>query len=468
MHLKEKYKLLIKDTFIFALGSLGSKLILFFLVPLYTNFLTKGEYGKAELVNTFSSLVIPFSALAINEGVIRFGMMKNVKKENVLLSSYVVLLFSIISALLICYALRIYPPLTNWWIYLFMYVVFSNITEVEKCYLKVKNQNKKFAIISIVQTAVLALSNILLLTVFKTGIRGYLTSSIIAIGSSAFITFFVAEIPADLKKSKFDVALLKKMVIYSFPLIFTSISWWVIHSCDKIMIERMVDDSSLGLYTAASKIPSLINVIIAIFNQAWGLSSIREVESGGDTKYYADVFEKFSLVLFIAAIGFTTIIKYFMSIYVGKEFVEAWKYVPLLLSAAVFYSISAFIGSLYSALQKSVNNMWTMILCAICNLLLNFLCIPYLGVWGAIIGTVGSYFIIAIIRVIDIKRLITFKISDCRFIINIVIMLVQSVLISLDIMILPISCLSIICFILINKKSIWLFILQLRNMKANK
>ncbi len=458
--MKEKYKLLIKDTFVFALGSLGSKLILFFLVPLYTNFLTTSEYGKAELVNTFSSLVIPFSALTINEAVIRFGLMKDIKKENVLLSSYVVLLFSILSSLLICYALRFYPPLTDWWGYLFIYVVFSNFSEVEKCYLKVKNQNKKFAIISIVQTAVLALSNILLLTVLRTGIRGYLTSSIIAIGSSSIITFFAAGIPSDLKKSKFDTALLKKMLVYSSPLIFSSISWWVIHSCDKIMIERMVDDSSLGLYTAASKIPSLINVIIAIFNQAWGLSSIREVESGGDTKYYADVFEKFSLVLFIAAIGFTTIIKYFMSIYVGKEFIEAWRYVPLLLSAAVFYSISAFIGSMYSALQKSINNMWTMILCAICNLILNFLFIPYCGVWGAIIGTVGSYFVIAVIRVIDIKRLIVFKISDFRFIINISILLVHSVFVSLNIMILPISCFAIICFIL-NNKSIMFQVLSL-------
>ena len=454
MHLKEKYKLLIKDTFVFAIGSLGSKLILFFLVPLYTNFLTTSEYGKADLVYTFSSLVVPFSALAINEAVIRFGMMKNIKKEDVLLSSYVVLLFSILSSFFICYMLRFYPPLTEWWGYLFIYVVLSNISEVEKSYLKVKNQNRAFAILSIIQTALLALSNVLLLTILKTGIEGYLTSSIIAIGCTAIITFFAAKIPIDLKNSNFNTSLLKKMIAFSCPLIFNTISWWVIHSCDKIMIERMVDDSSLGLYTAASKIPSLINVIIGIFNQAWGLSSIREEESGGDNQYYADVFEKFNVILFLAAIGFTTIIKYFMSIYVGKEFINAWQYVPLLLSSAVFYSISAFIGSLYSALQKSLNNMWTMIICAASNFIINVLFIPQLGVWGAIIGTVVSYFIIAIIRLIDIKRLITFKISNTRFIVNIAIMLIHALLVSLNVMILPVSFAAIICFVLNNKNII--------------
>ena len=40
-----KFKGLIKDVLIFAIGNIGSKLILFFLVPFYTNYLSKSEYG---------------------------------------------------------------------------------------------------------------------------------------------------------------------------------------------------------------------------------------------------------------------------------------------------------------------------------------------------------------------------------------------------------------------------------------
>ena len=37
-----------KDTLIFSLGSFGSKIILFFMVPLYTNYLTTEEYGTGS------------------------------------------------------------------------------------------------------------------------------------------------------------------------------------------------------------------------------------------------------------------------------------------------------------------------------------------------------------------------------------------------------------------------------------
>ena len=62
---RDKYKNLLKDLIIFAIGSLGSKLILFLLVPLYTNFLSTEEYGTTELIYTFEQLLVPFASMVI-------------------------------------------------------------------------------------------------------------------------------------------------------------------------------------------------------------------------------------------------------------------------------------------------------------------------------------------------------------------------------------------------------------------
>ena len=80
-----KYIVLLKDTFIFALGSVGSKVILFFLVPLYTNYLTTEEYGLADLVFSLAQLIIPVTSIVIFDAVLRFGLSKDEVKENVLL-----------------------------------------------------------------------------------------------------------------------------------------------------------------------------------------------------------------------------------------------------------------------------------------------------------------------------------------------------------------------------------------------
>ena len=69
-----KYKTLFKDSLIFAIGNIGSKMIVFFLVPFYTYYLTPDEYGVSDLVFTISQLTIPFFSLVIFDAVIRFGL----------------------------------------------------------------------------------------------------------------------------------------------------------------------------------------------------------------------------------------------------------------------------------------------------------------------------------------------------------------------------------------------------------
>ncbi len=454
--MNSKYKTLLKDTLVFAMGSLGSKLILFFLVPLYTNYLSTEEYGISDLVSTFSQLLIPITSLVIGNAVIRFGMKNSEKPEDVAVASFVVLGMATVLMVLITPLLGLYEPIREWRVYLCFQVIFSNFAEIEKTYLKVKNRNRWFSIISIIQTAALAGTNVLLIIVFHFGIRGYLISNIVAAAIGTLIAFFVSNLHHDLRKGKLDISLLKRMVLYSSPLIASNVSWWVVHSSDKIMIEGMITASALGIYTAATKIPSLINVIIAIFNQAWGISSIREIESTSDTGFYKSVFRLFCVVLFGACLFFIMFIKPFMDIYVGDEYKEAWRYTPLLLVAAVFYSVTAFIGSMYSALQQTKHDMWTTVLCATINVVANYFGIKLIGTWGAILGTVTAFFVCSIVRLIDINRLMSFKVP-LSYWINTFIIICYSIIITLQLRVFIVSILVSVLFIVVNRKELFLF-----------
>ena len=448
--MKKKYKSLLSDTVIFAIGNLGSKLILFFLVPLYTNYLTTTEYGTADFITTFSQLIIPFVSLSISDAVIRFALKKDEKKEDVFISAFVVILFMVIVTAIVIPIVGMYSIVSPWQRYLYFYVILSCISETEKSYLKAMDKNKAFAIISIIQTVVLALTNYALLVWIRTGVKGYLMANICSLGAACIITFFAANIIDAFKKGRFRKNLLRQMIAYSWPLVLNNISWWVIHSSDKIMIERMIGTSALGLYTAATKIPSLINVIIAIFTQAWGLSTIKEVESDNDVSFFSSVFSAYSILTFGAGIFFTSFIKWFMGFYVGSEFQEAWKLTPMLLTAAVFYAISSYFGSLYAAIRKTVNSMWTTVLCASVNVVFNYIFIKLVGAYGAVIGTVISYFIIAHVRMGDVKRKIPLKIDFARYIINAILLLAHSTLVTLEWQADIVSALMIVFFVIIN------------------
>lgn len=455
--MNSKYKDLLKNTAIFALGSLGSKVILFFLVPLYTNFLSTAEYGIADLTSTFSQLLMPITSLMISSAVIRFGMMKGENPEDVALVSFVVIGLSTVATISTIPILSLYDPIREWKLYLVAQIVFGNIVEVEKTYLKVKNRNKLFSIISIVQTTILAGVNILLLTVLRLGIRGYLMANVAASAVGSILAFASGGLYRDLRHGRFDAGLLLRMLKYSVPLIFSNISWWFVHSSDKIMIEAMIGASSLGLYVAASKIPSLINVMIGIFNQAWGISSIKEIESTNERSFYSSVFNLFSTFLFVSCNIFIALIKPFMDIYVGNDFKGAWTYTPFLLAAAVFYSVSALIGTLYSALRKTKNDMWTTVLCAAVNVVVNYCGIKAFGVWGAIAGTLCAYLTIATVRLFDIKRLMDFTISPA-FWVNTLVLLLHAMAVTTQWHSFVVSFLSLLTVVIINRSELFVIV----------
>ena len=64
---------LFSNTAILAVGTFGSKLLVFLLMPLYTAWLTTSEFGAAEMITSISNFLIPLAAVGVSTGVFRFA-----------------------------------------------------------------------------------------------------------------------------------------------------------------------------------------------------------------------------------------------------------------------------------------------------------------------------------------------------------------------------------------------------------
>ena len=452
--MNHKFKGLMKDTMIFALGNFGSKIILFFLVPLYTNYLTASEYGLAEFIFTMSQLLYPILSLCIFEGIIRIGMKNTVREENTLICAYSVWVVSCIILLLTTRLWDYYLAVAEWKCFLSLYTALHILCEIELNYLKIKEKNKLFAISCIIQTACLALLNIIFIIYQHLGVKGYLLANILSMLFEAIFIFISGHFLSDIKQGHFEMGILKNMLAYSTPLIINNIAWWVIHSSDKIMIEAMLTEPELGLYTVATKIPSLINVFINIFSQSWGITSIKEMESTNDTEFYSKVFITYSTLVIGCSILVIGLTKPFMLVYVGSGFTSAWQYVPWLIVSAVFSSIAAYFASLMGALQISKKTMETTLSGAIANIVLNYVFIKMMGIWGAIIGTVFAYLVIAILRCFEVLKQIKIEIPVFQVTINFVIVILQALCVSLNIHICITSIIALILFLINNRQNL--------------
>ena len=68
--MNKKYRDLSINTLVFFIGNVGSKVVTFLLVPLYTAVLTTNEFGSVDLMTTTVQLLIPILSLNIQDGIV--------------------------------------------------------------------------------------------------------------------------------------------------------------------------------------------------------------------------------------------------------------------------------------------------------------------------------------------------------------------------------------------------------------
>ena len=70
-----------KNIFTYELGDLIQKSILFFLIPIYSSYISTDDYGVLGILMVTSLLIQPLLSLGLTNGVARFFFTEDKKKE---------------------------------------------------------------------------------------------------------------------------------------------------------------------------------------------------------------------------------------------------------------------------------------------------------------------------------------------------------------------------------------------------
>ena len=63
---------LLKDTFLYSLGEICPKVISFFLLPIYTKYLSPADYGTIAYTNTIMLFLFVLGSMSLNSFVLRY------------------------------------------------------------------------------------------------------------------------------------------------------------------------------------------------------------------------------------------------------------------------------------------------------------------------------------------------------------------------------------------------------------
>ena len=395
---------LLKNVLIFSVGNLGSRFLVFFLVPLFSFYLTTSDMGFYDMVVVSVGVLIPIASMQLSESVYRWLLdSKNKNFEEIISSSILTLAITVLCVFLLFilstffFNLKYKFLIGGYFIVLCIYPYFLAVARGMR-------MNKLYALSGIINSIILVLSNWLLLTYFSLGVQALLISNIVACLLAVFVLIIGTKIYKYISVRRFSKVMMIKFIRYSSPLIPNAVSWWLINSANRFIILYFLGQESNGVYALASRLAMVLYAVNSIFSLAWQESAITEFDKEHRDKFYSDIFNKyFVLELTIVAL-LIPISKIFVLNFVGEDFRESWRYIPILFIGVAFAAFSAFFGTGYLSAKKTSGAFITTLTGAIINLIVAVILLPLIGLQGAAISIALGFVVTWVFRVYQTKK----------------------------------------------------------------
>ena len=410
---------LASNTLIFTVGKFVSKLIVIFMLPFYTSYLSSAEYSTSDLITNLCNLLIPIACLGVSEGIFRNAASRDEDKESFFTNGAMLMIFGSVGFLVLSPLLNLTGYFNDYVWLIISYVIASNIHSVCSQYVCAIGRTKLFALQGVINTILTVTLNIVFLVGFDAGIVGYVLSIVLADFLTTVFVFLVAKLYSAFKPSKISGAVMNDLLRFCLPLVPSTIFWWITGVSDRYMVAFMRSDAENGLYAAAYKIPTLLTYVVTIFNDAWKLSAVSE--SGDREKcadFYSQIYKYYIAAMFVGGGILSVGAQIFARILFADAYYAAWIFIPVLSAATVFTALDTFLGSVYFTVKRTSMSLYTALVGAVVNIGLNFLMIPEWGAMGASVATFASYFVVYAIRALTMKRFLPFNVYHGKLIVN--------------------------------------------------
>ena len=390
---KGRYRYLLGNIGLFTVSNLVSKILVFLLVPLYTNVLTTYEYGIADIMQVTLLLLVPALTLNIGEAALRFGI-ENADKRGSILRTGIshILRADAVTVGLCIVAFAFVDVSIRWYILLFAILFIANsLFEFLVLYFQGCEEVPTVVIGSVTSTAVMIASNIIFLLVVKIGLNGYLYSQIIAYFTASFVMIGLGLKNKVISGVTEDEELSSQMVSYGVPLIAYSTGSWVNNAADRYIVLAICGAAVNGVYGVAYKIPAILMVFQRIFAQAWQMSATKSYKDDKSSEFFTQMYRAYNCFMVIGCAFLILLVEPVAAFMFRKDFYEAWKFVPPLLISVIFGALTGFLGSISLAFKDSRSMGVATSIGAVANVAMNLAFIPKFGAMGAAVATAVSY-----------------------------------------------------------------------------
>ena len=183
------------------------------------------------------------------------------------------------------------------------------------------------------------------------------------------------------------------------PLIFHQLSNTLLHQCDKIMLDRMTTKTLVGIYGFAVTFANVISIIWSALNTTFVPFYHDDIREGKEEQLHSRT-KNYLFLFTVLTVGFIYAQPEVVRLFAQKDFFPSSGIIPLLTLGLYFVFLYSFPVNFEFFYCKTRIIAVGTCFAAVANITLNYLLIPYCGMYGAAAATVTSYVLLWILHLL--------------------------------------------------------------------
>lgn len=384
-------------------------------VPLFTRLLTPSEYGVVSIFTSWTDIFAIFITLNLSYGIYNKGLLIYKDNRDVYSSQMLGLsiTFGIVSTLLISV---IYPlgweSLIGVPYYVFLAMCLSTLISPSFNFWSARQRfeykYKKLVVVTILTYVLGPLVSLIIVYFSKERAISRILSSMI-VPSLCFLFFLIFIFSKS--KSFYNRKVWKDSLSFNIPLVPHYLSQIVLSSSDRIMIGNIINSYSAGLYSIANSVASLILLVNSSVSASLNPWIFQNLEG----KEYAVIHKKVNgiiLVMGVLSILLIALSPELLRLFASSEYFPARWAIPPISLGLFFFFVANLCGTVEFYYLKNYIVLFASSICAVVNIVLNYILLPYFGYLVCAYTTMFSYLLFCLIHYVYINYLCKKELGD--------------------------------------------------------
>ena len=399
------------QTALYGLPSILGRLLNYLLVPLYTAVFAKpADYGVLSDLYAYVAFLMILLPLGMETAYFRFiqedkrpdHVFNNAFIPVVLVNSFVFLALYFSNPWIAKWML--YKEHTEFVIMIGSIVCIDAISALPLARLRAENKAKRFVTIQMSSISVNIILNLVFLLLFfnptrpEEGILFVLIANLMASSLKVVLVYdFISKV-----RITPDWELIKKMLVYSFPLIIAGFAGIINETLDRVLLKQILYNpeipnsleqatAQVGIYSACYKLAMLVTILLQAYRYAAEPFFFSQMNSDNKNVVFAQVMNLFIAIVCLAFL-FVSLNLSLFKFFIRKEaYYVGLKVVPILLFANVCLGIYYNQSVWYKLSNRTKFGAYISLIGASVTIIVNFLFIPVYGYMACAWATLLAY-----------------------------------------------------------------------------